>query len=400
VTVTVVNQPEPEKQQLSLPALALAFLKIGAIGFGGGMAIIALMEHELVRKRRVIEAEEFLHGVGLGQILGPFAVNTALFAGYRLYGTLGGLIAACAFMAPSLVLVLILSWLYFSYHAIPALQGAVAGLGPVVIALILSAAWSMGRKAFRSWIAALLCAAATVAGLYRINPVYVLVGAGILGLTLGTRVGGVDHRPPVPAEPKADRVTRERGTGAFLWPLSLPATAVGVSLMKLFVTFLTIGMVFFGGGFVLVPVLHQTLVEKLGWLSPQEFIDGVAISNLTPGPISVLATFAGYRLRGIAGALVATSALYLPAVILMLVLCHEYERLKDRRELQAFLTGVIPAVIGLVLSTAILLASGMLHSWRAFAFAGLALLVLIRWRVHPAFVLAVGAVAGAAAILP
>ena len=398
--MTNVSQPEPERQQLSLPALALAFLKIGTIGFGGGMAIIALMEHELVRKRRVIEAEEFLHGVGLGQILGPFAVNTALFIGYRLYGTLGGLIAACAFMAPSLVMVLILSWLYFSYHAIPALQGAVAGLGPVVIALILSAAWSMGRKAFQSWIAALLCAVATVAGLYRINPFYVLVGAGIVGLTLGTRVGGVDRRPPAPAEPEADRVTKEWGAGAFVWPVSLPATAAGASLVKLCVTFLTIGLVFFGGGFALVPVLHQTLVEKLGWLSPQEFIDGVAISNLTPGPISVLATFAGYRLRGIVGALVATGALYLPAVVLMLVLCHQYERLKDRRETQAFLAGVIPAVIGLVLSTAVLLASGTLHSWRAFAFAGLALLVLIRWNVHPACVLAVGAVAGAAAILP
>jgi chromate transporter len=400
VTVTGVSQPEPEKQKLSLPALALAFLKIGTIGFGGGIAIIALMEHELVRKRRIIEADEFLHGVGLGQILGPFAVNTALFTGYRLYGTLGGLIAACAFMAPSLVLVLILSWLYFSYHAIPALQGAVAGLGPVVIALILSAALSMGRKAFHSWIAALLCAAATVAGLYRINPVYVLVVAGILGLTLGTRLGGMHRRPPAPAEAEADRATKEWGAGAFLWPVTLPATAAGASLVKLCVTFLTIGLVFFGGGFVLVPVLHQTLVEKLRWLSPQEFIDGVAISNLTPGPISVLATFAGYRLRGIAGALVATGALYLPAAVLMLVLCHQYERLKDRKETQAFLSGIIPAVIGLVLSTAILLASGTLHSWRAFIFAGLGLLVLIRWRVHPAFVLALGAVAGTARILP
>jgi chromate transporter len=398
--VTGTSQKEPERHQLSLPALALAFLKIGTIGFGGGMAIIALMEHELVRKRRVIEPEEFLHGVGLGQILGPFAVNTALFTGYRLYGALGGLLAACAFMAPSLVMVLILSWLYFSYHAIPALQGAVAGLGPVVIALILSAAWSMGRKVFQSWIAALLCAVATVAGLYRINPVYVLVGAGIVGLTLGTRVGGVDRRPPPPAEPEADQVTKKWDAGAFLWPVSLTATAASVSLVKLYVTFFTIGLVFFGGGFALVPVLHQTLVEKLGWLSPQEFIDGIAISNLTPGPISVLATFAGYRLRGIAGALVATGALYLPAVILMLVLCHEYDRLKDRKETRAFLASVIPAVIGLVLSTAILLASGTLHSWRAFAFAGLALLVLIRWKVHPAIVLAVGAAAGSAAILP
>ena len=179
------------------------------------MAIVALMEHELVRKRRVIEPDEFLHGVGLGQILGPFAVNTALFTGYRLCGTVGGLIAASAFMAPSLILVLILSWLYFSYHAIPALQGAVAGLGPVVIALILSAAWSLGRKAFQSWIAALLCAAATVAGSYKVNPVYVLVAAGILGVTLGIRVGGIDRSPQAPAKAKADRVTKEWGAGAF-----------------------------------------------------------------------------------------------------------------------------------------------------------------------------------------
>jgi len=364
------------------------------------MAIIALMEHELVRKRRVIEPNEFLHGVGLGQMLGPFAVNTALFAGYRLYGTLGGLTAAIAFMTPSLVLVLILSWLYFSYHAIPALKGAVAGLGPVVIALILSAAWSMGRKAFRSWIALLLCAAAVVAGLYKVNPVYVLVVAGFLGLMFGTHIGGGDRLASVPVEHEQDKFQKDFRTGAFLWPASFPVTATGASLAKLFATFLKIGLVFFGGGFVLIPVLHQTLVEKLGWLTPQEFIDGVAISNLTPGPISVLATFAGYRLRGVVGALVATGALYLPAAVLMLVLSHQYERLKDRKETQLFLAGIVPAVIGLVLSTATLLASATLHSWRAFVFAGLALLVLIRWRVHPAFVLAVGAVAGTAAILP
>ena len=195
-------------------------------------------------------------------------------------------------------------------------------------------------------------------------------------------------------------MTKDLGTGALFWPASYPLTFAGASLVKLSFTFFTIGLVFFGGGFVLVPVLHQTLVEKLHWLTPQEFIDGVAISNLTPGPISVLATFAGYRLRGIVGALVATGALYLPAVVLMLMLCHPYERSKDRKETRAFLVGVIPAVIGLVLSTAILLASGTLHSWRSFVFAGLALLVLIRWKIHPAFVLAAGAVAGTAAILP
>ncbi len=397
--MTLVSQPEPAEQKLSLSDLALTFLKIGTIGFGGGMAIIALMERELVRRRRVIEADEFLHGVGLGQLLGPFAVNTALFAGYRLYGPFGGLISAGAFMAPSLVLVLILSWLYFSYHAIPALQSAVAGLGPVVIALILSAAWSMRKSAIRSWITVLMCGVATTVGLYRINPVYVLVAAGVLGLTLRTRLG-VNDASSVPGEPKPAYARKELGAGIFLWPLSLPAAAGTVSLVQLCFTFFAIGLVFFGGGFVLIPVLHQNLVVRLGWLSPQEFIDGVAISNLTPGPISVLATFAGYRLRGITGALAATAALYLPAVIVMLMLCRQYERLLSRKETQAFLAGVAPAVIGLVLSTAVLLATGTLHSWRAFAFAGLVLLLLIRWRLHPALILALGAMAGAAGLLP
>jgi chromate transport protein ChrA len=244
----VPTKTDLETGRISLPALAVEFLKIGASGFGGGMAIIALMEHELVKKRRVIPADEFAHGVALGQLLGPFSFNTALF--------------------------------------------------------------------------------------------------------------------------------------------------------KLGITFFTMGLVFFGGAFVLVPVLHQTLVVKLAWLSPQEFIDGVAISNLTPGPISVLATFAGYRLRGISGALVATGALYFPAIIVMLILCRQYERLKGRNETQTFLEGVIPAVVGLIASTGILLARETLHSWRAFVFAALALLLLSRWKLHPALILGVGAVAGTMRILP
>jgi chromate transporter len=397
--VTALSQPEPAKQKLSLPDLALTFLKIGAIGFGGGMAIIALMERELVRRRRAIDEEEFLHGVGLGQLLGPFAVNTALFAGYRLYGTIGGLISASVFMAPSLVLVLVLSWLYFSYHAIPALQGAVAGLAPVVIALIWSAAWSMRKSALRSWLTVLMCGVATIVGLYKVNPVYVLVAAGTIGLALGTRLG-INDASPVSREQTASDVRTQLGAGIFFWPLSLPAAPGTVSLVQLSFTFFAIGLVFFGGGFVLIPVLHQNLVVSLGWLSPQEFIDGVAISNLTPGPISVLATFAGYRLRGITGALAATVALYLPAVIVMLTLCRQYERLRGHKLVQSFLAGVAPAVIGLVLSTGLQLAAGTLHSWRAFVFAALALLLLIRWKWQPGLILVLGAMAGAAGVLP
>ena len=165
-------------------------------------------------------------------------------------------------------------------------------------------------------------------------------------------------------------------------------------LASVFVTFLKVGFVFFGGGFVLIPILHHRLVTELRWLSTREFLDGVAISNLTPGPIAVLATFAGYRVAGIGGALAATIALFAPAAVLMLVISHQYTRFRDDRRVVRFLSGVNPAVTGLIASAAVLLGQSALASWRGFLLAGLSFILLVRFRWHPAFVLAIGAAAG------
>lgn len=159
------------------------------------------------------------------------------------------------------------------------------------------------------------------------------------------------------------------------------------------------GLVFFGGGFVLVPVLHQRLVTDLGWLNPRQFLDGVAISNLTPGPIAVLATFAGFHVAGVAGALVATVALLAPAMVLMWVISAQYERYRDDARVQAFLAGVNPAVTGLILSAAVLLGGAAIGSWRGGILCGAAWLLLERFRWHPAIVLAIGALAGYAGVL-
>src|ERR1022692_667641 len=159
----------PDSERISLVRLLALFFKIGSIGFGGGMAVIALMEREFVQKRQLVTGEEFLHGVGLGQILGSFAVNAAFFVGYRLFGVVGGMLSASVFLMPSLALVIALSHFYFLYHSIPALQGAVAGLGPVVIALILDASWSFGRQVLRSPAAICIVAGALVAGALKAN---------------------------------------------------------------------------------------------------------------------------------------------------------------------------------------------------------------------------------------
>ncbi len=388
--------PEPASTRLddstatvSLGRLLLAFLKIGGIGFGGGMAVLALMEQEFVRKRRLVPLDEFVSSIGLGQVLGSFAVNVAIFIGYRLFGVTGALLSAGAFLAPSVALVILMSELYFRYHAVPALQSTVAGLAPVVIALILSAAWSIGQKVLRSWPAISIGMGALAAGIGHVNTVWVLLAAGAAGFLLPA--GTIDRkRKPAPAKP-------ERGGAARLLFFALPVAA---PISTIAATFFKIGLVFFGGGFVLVPVLHHRLVTQLGWLKPQEFLDGVAISNLTPGPIAVLATFAGYHLGGAAGALVATAALFAPGILLMLAICQQYSRLRDDRGAQRFLAGVNPAVAGLILGAALLLGRGALTSWQGYVLLVLsvALLQVLRW--HPAFVLAIGAAAGYFRLLP
>ena len=351
------------------------------------MAVIALMEREFVQKRKLLTAEEFLHGVGLGQILGAFSVNASFFIGYRLFGAAGGILSASAFLMPSLALVTTLSHFYFRYHSIPALQGAVVGLGPVVIALIVDAAWSLGGKVLRSPAAVCIAGAALAAGALKTNAVWVILVAGTAGLLLPN-----SRRPPSAQAGPSSRTLAVAAIPATVGPLSL--------LGSITVTFLKMGVVFFGGGFVLVPVLHHRLVTQLGWLNPREFLDGVAISNLTPGPIAVLATFAGYHVAGVAGALVATAALLAPAMGLMWLMSGQYERYRGDPRVQRFLSGVNPAVTGLILSAAVLLEGSAIGSWRGWILCGVSLLLLRKFRWHPAFVLAIGSVAGYAGVLP
>ena len=390
----MLTPPDPAPRPAPrLRDLVWLFLRLGAIGFGGGMAVVALMEHDLVRKRKLMDLDEFLHGVALGQILGPFAVNASLFVGNRRFGFLGGLACAAAFLAPSVILVILLSWLYFSFHSIPALQTALRGLGPVVIALILSAAWSMGRKAVRTLPAILLLALALGLSLLKWNSLSILAAGGAVGLWLGRDRLGKGSSPSKPPEASPSAAPAM---------LALPAASTAgaaSSLLGLGWTFLKVGFVFFGGGFVLVPILHQSLVERLHWLSPQQFLDGVAISNLTPGPIAVLATFAGYRVQGVAGALVATAALFLPAMALMSLLSHFYTRLKDLGRAKDLLAGLSPVVVGLILGAALLLAKGAIHGFPGVMLAILALILLLRFRWHPAFVLGLGALAGAVGLV-
>jgi chromate transporter len=231
--------------------------------------------------------------------------------------------------------------------------------------------------------------ASAAAGLAKLNTIWVLLAAGVAGLFLGNR------------EVEATRLTSKKTSDSdFVLGVAPLALVPMGTLASVTATFLKIGLVFFGGGFALVPVLHHHLVTELGWLTPREFLDGLAISNLTPGPIAVLATFAGYRIAGVSGALAATIALFAPAVVLMLVISRQYTRFRNDRRAKRFLSGVNPAVAGLIASAAVLLGQDALASWRGFLLVGLSLLLLVRLCWHPAFVLGIGAAAGYLGVFP
>ena len=219
------------------------------------MAIISIMERELVRERKLLSLDEFLHGVGFGQILGSFAVNLSLFVGCRLFGVLGGILSAAVFLLPSLALVIALSDLYFRFHAIPALQGAVAGLGPVVIALIVEAGWSIGRRVLRSPLAIALAVMALAAGVLKINTLWVLLGAGAVGLVMTRR-----H-----TDPPEDRQATKQSSLSPLAALA-PALAAGSSLGTLAVTFLKVGL----------GILRRRLRASAGFASPSGYGSSLA----------------------------------------------------------------------------------------------------------------------------
>lgn len=395
-------------EKARLPWLAWQFLKIGTIGFGGGVAVIALMRQECVNRRQCLSDEEFLHGVSLGQFLGSFAVNTAFFVGYRLRGLLGGLVALTCFLAPSVTMVMLLSWFYASARDATVLQLAMKGVRPVVIAVIVRAATGLAKGALRSWLSWGLGLLGLIGALLHWQLLLLLGVGGIAGVISHTW----GRKEPVSSESSDNAGSQSGGASRLslfaVTPLDTTGTAVvagakkamaaggTVGLASLTLLFLKIGFVFFGGGYVLVPLLQQELVIKRHLLTMPEFLNGVAISQLTPGPIAVLATFAGFHLCGVTGALLATVALYTPATLLMAILCSAYSRLRNLAIVQAVLAHLGPVIVGMILASAIQL---LPHSSMSFShplgmiLAGAAYGGLLRgW--HPAVLLGAGALLG------
>ncbi len=357
--------------------LARLFLKLGTLGFGGPAAHIALMEDEVVRRRGWMSRERFLDLLGATNLIpGPNSTEMAIHVGNERAGWRGLVVAGACFILPAFAIVLGCAWAYTRYGTLPAAEGLLRGVKPVIIAIVLQALWSLGRIATRTRLLVaigLLSFAATSAGVHELA---VIFGAGaIVSVLAWARSGaGRSAANTIAALPLGAAAIASATTGA-----------VPFGLAPLFLVFLKIGSVLFGSGYVLLAFLRADLVVRRGWLTESQLLDAVAVGQVTPGPVFTTATFVGYVLGGFWGAAAATVGIFLPAFVFVALSGPLVPRIRRSPVAGAFLDGVNVASIALMaLVTAQLARAAIVDGWTA-GIAAVSAVLLLRFRTSPAW---------------
>jgi chromate transporter len=365
-----------------LRELAWLFGRLGCTAFGGPAAHIAMMEDEVVRRRGWMTRERLLDLIGAANLIpGPTSTELAIHIGHDRAGWAGLIVAGLCFLLPAVAIVLAIAWAYVAFGALPAVEGVLYGVKPVIIAVVVQALWSLGRSALRSLPLGAVGLAALAASLAGVDELIVLAAAG-LAVAVGR---GVLRRTAPPAV----------GWLPLLGAAGAPA-ATAVGLWPLFWVFLKIGSVLFGSGYVLLAFLRSDLVERLHWLTESQLLDAVAVGQVTPGPVFTTATFVGYVLGGGAGAAVATVAIFLPAFAFVAISGPLLPRIRRSRLASAVLDGVNVASIALMAAVALQLGRTAIVDLPTAVLAAAAAAVLLRYRLNSAWLVLGGAVAGAA----
>lgn len=382
-----------------LKAIAFVFLKLGTVAFGGPAAHIAMMEDEVVRRRRWVSRETFLDYLGATNLIpGPNSTELAIHIGHACGGWRGLLVAGAAFIVPAVAMVSALAWAYVRFGSVPAAAGVLYGVKPVVIAVMLQALWGLGRAAVKSRglaVLGILTAAGAAGGA---NELALLVAAGTAAILLVHFPRGRAGRGPglgssVMVPPLAEMLP---GAGSATAVVSA-TVAAPFALSTLFLTFAKIGAVLFGSGYVLLAFLRADFVERLGWLSNQQLLDAVAVGQVTPGPVFTTATFIGYVLGGAPGAAVATGGIFLPAFVFVALSGPLIPRLRRSPRAGAFLDGVNVASLALMLVVTWHLSRAALVDPLTIALAVVGAVLLFRFRVNSAWLVAAAAIVGLAA---
>jgi chromate transporter len=394
----MVEMKEMRETGVSPPVgeIIKAFLHLGVTAYGG-LAMVEPIRQRVVKEKGWLSQKEFLDGLALCQMVpGATVVQLATYVGYRLRRTPGALAAAAGFILPAFVLMLGLSALYFAYGNIPWVKSVSRGLGVVVIALLLQTAWHLGRNIGKHWLDAGIGLLALLALWVGANYLFVFVAAGLLRLILSLRLLADQVSPSEP------RHGQGLPAGRILTHLALTLLGLAVLVGGLWrldpklglmaSTFFKIALVAFGGGYAMIPILQWDLVDHLGWLTLNQFLDGILIGFVTPGPIIITATFVGYRVQGLLGAGVATVAIFLPSILIIIFLTPFYQQVKEAKLMRPVIQGILAALVGMLVLVTLQMGAVTLTDLKSLALMVAASLALIVFRVKLLWI--VGATAG------
>lgn len=338
-----------------LTEVAKVFFKLGLIAFGGPAAHIAMMEEEVVTKRKWMPRQHFLDLVGATNLIpGPNSTEMTMHCGYERAGYKGLFVAGICFIFPAVVFTGILAYLYTTYGEVPAIEPFLYGIKPAVLAIILNAIYKLGKKALKNWQLGAIGIIVIIASFLGVNEISAILGAGVLGLIWF----GMINNP-----------SKVKNLIPFSFIIFAQNISPHISSSKLFLVFLKIGSVLFGSGYVLVAYLDGELVEKLGWLTKPQLLDAIAIGQFTPGPVLSTATFIGYQVNGLSGAVAATLGIFLPSFFFVLILNPIVPKLRKSKLAAGFLDAVNIAAVGIMIAVTIRLGQDILVDWRSWLIA-------------------------------
>jgi len=380
----IASSEKKEAKQRFLSEIARAFLRLGFVAFGGAAAHIGLMEEDFVRRRKWLSREDFLDRLGAVNLLpGPTSTEMAIYLGELRGGFPGLLVAGACFILPAAFMTLGLAWAYVRYGTLPQLAGVLWGVKPIVVVLLVQAVWSLAKSALRSRELMFLAAVVLALAALRVPTLPLLMGTGVAWIA-ANRFG---------AKPVAGATSGVAAAGAAA-TASVAATTSGV-----FFYFLKIGALLFGSGYVLLAVLREDLVQRLHWLTETQLLDAIAVSQATPGPFFTVATFVGYLLAGWRGAGLATVGMFVPAFTYVALTAGVLPRMRKSPNAAAFLDGVNAAAVALMAFVGFQFAREAVTSPLALVIAGVAAVLVFRFRVNSAWVVLGGAIAGLVAKL-
>jgi chromate transporter len=398
------------REPVTLGGFVAYFLRLGALGFGGPVALANAMRRDLVERRGWITAEEYEDGLALAAACpGPLAYQLGVYCGYVRFGVTGGLATAIAFGLPPFVIVTIAAALYVRFAENWQLRALFYGIAPVVVALIVKASWNLGRRTLRAdrvaWAFAIVGCAMVVILETELALMFVLagaVGAFVFAPARGGRPprpplgGGIGAGGPSPLPDAAEAAApHSGGNHEGEKPMMVAAAAVYGTTSKLFLFFLKTGLLVFGSGLVIVPFLKAQVVDQSHWLTNRQFLDAVAIGMISPGPVVITATFVGYLMSGMAGATAATLGIFSGPVLLTVLATPVLLRYRAQPQLAGFVRGVGVTVVGVLVGTTYLVGKAAIGDWLTLVIALLSLGAIVYWKKLPEpIVILAGGIAG------